>query len=40
LGGSIVVPLMDIPNVGRFCVLKDPTGGTIAMITLGEKPPA
>lgn len=35
LGGSIVMPPMDIPHVGRFCVVKDPSGGSIAMITLG-----
>jgi predicted enzyme related to lactoylglutathione lyase len=35
LGGEILMPPMDIPNVGRFCVLKDPTGGVISMITLG-----
>ena len=35
LGGSIVMPPMDIPNVGRFCIIKDPSGGTIQMITLG-----
>src|SRR5687768_17606277 len=26
LGATIVQPPMDIPNVGRFCVIKDPTG--------------
>lgn len=36
LGGSIVMPPMDIPHVGRFCVIKDPSGGPIAMITLGS----
>ena len=35
LGGSIVMPPMDIPQVGRFSVIKDPSGGTIAIITLG-----
>lgn len=34
LGGTIRVPLMDIPNVGRFCVINDPTGATISLITL------
>ena len=34
LGGKIHVPPMDIPNTGRFCVLEDPTGATIALITL------
>jgi predicted enzyme related to lactoylglutathione lyase len=40
LGGDIVMPPMDIPQVGRFCVLKDPTGGVISMITLSMGPPA
>ncbi len=33
LGGDIVVPLTDIPEVGRFCVIKDPQGAVISMIT-------
>ncbi|MFL6337006.1 MAG: VOC family protein [Pyrinomonadaceae bacterium] len=34
LGGSIRVPPTDIPNVGRFCMINDPTGATISLITL------
>jgi predicted enzyme related to lactoylglutathione lyase len=34
LGGKIVVPPMDIPNVGRFSVLADPAGATFAIIKL------
>lgn len=34
LGGTILQPPMDIPNVGRFCVIKDPTGASISLITL------
>ncbi|HEY0406994.1 MAG TPA: VOC family protein [Pyrinomonadaceae bacterium] len=37
LGGKICVPPTDIPNVGRFCVITDPTGATISLITL--RPP-
>lgn len=33
LGGAIVVPLTDIPGVGRFCVIRDPQGAVISMIT-------
>ena len=33
LGGDVVVPLTDIPGVGRFCVIRDPQGVTISMIT-------
>jgi predicted enzyme related to lactoylglutathione lyase len=34
LGGTVCVQPMDIPNVGRFCVINDPTGATISLITL------
>ena len=35
LGGKVVMQPMDIPNVGRFCVISDPTGATISLIKLG-----
>jgi uncharacterized protein len=34
LGGKVCVPPMDIPNVGRFCVINDPTGAAISLIKL------
>ncbi len=34
LGGSVCVPPTDIPKTGRFCVINDPTGATISLITL------
>jgi predicted enzyme related to lactoylglutathione lyase len=34
LGGKVCVPPTDIPNVGRFSVVTDPTGATFSMITL------
>lgn len=34
LGGSLVFGPMDIPNVGRFAVVADPTGAAVSMITL------
>jgi predicted enzyme related to lactoylglutathione lyase len=34
LGGKVCVRPMDIPNVGRFCVVNDPTGATISLIKL------
>ena len=34
LGGEVCVPPTDIPNTGRFCVINDPTGATISLITL------
>lgn len=35
LGGKVVVQPMDIPNVGRFCLINDPTGASISLIKLG-----
>lgn len=32
LGGKICVPPTDIPTVGRFCVITDPTGATLSLI--------
>lgn len=37
LGGTVCVPPTDIPNVGRFCVITDPTGASISLINLGGK---
>ena len=34
LGGTVTFPPTDIPGVGRFCVVNDPTGATISLITL------
>lgn len=34
MGGTILVPPNDIPEVGRFAVLNDPTGATFAIIRL------
>jgi predicted enzyme related to lactoylglutathione lyase len=36
LGGKVCVPPMDIPNVGRFCVITDPQGATLSLITLSS----
>jgi uncharacterized protein len=33
MGGKVLVPPQDIPQVGRFCVLQDPQGATIKAIT-------
>jgi predicted enzyme related to lactoylglutathione lyase len=33
LGAKICVPPTDIPDVGRFCVIQDPQGATLNMIT-------
>jgi predicted enzyme related to lactoylglutathione lyase len=34
LGGTICVPPTDIPKVGRFAVINDPTGAVISIIKL------
>ena len=36
LGGKVCVPPTDIPNVGRFCVINDPTGATLSLIKLSH----
>ncbi|HEY6827077.1 MAG TPA: VOC family protein [Gemmatimonadaceae bacterium] len=33
LGGKVLVPVQDIPDVGRFAVLQDPQGGVFAILT-------
>ncbi len=39
LGGAVVVGATDIPNVGRFAVLRDPQGAVFSIIRL-DVPPA
>ncbi len=39
LGGKICVPPTAIPTVGKFCVINDPTGGTISLIALETPKP-
>jgi predicted enzyme related to lactoylglutathione lyase len=34
LGGKVIVQPMDIPKVGRFCVINDPTGAALSLIKL------
>lgn len=33
LGGKILLEPRDIPEVGRFCVISDPQGATLSLIT-------
>ena len=33
LGGKILIPCRDIPNVGRFSVISDPQGAMLTLIT-------
>lgn len=37
LGGSILLEPRDIPEVGRFCVISDPQGATLSLITYFDK---
>jgi predicted enzyme related to lactoylglutathione lyase len=37
LGGKIMVGPRDIPDVGRFAVLNDPQGASIAIIAYAKK---
>jgi predicted enzyme related to lactoylglutathione lyase len=37
LGGRIMVPPTDIPDVGRFCVFHDPQGAVLSLITYLKK---
>lgn len=39
LGGNVCVPPTDIPNVGRFSVVNDPTGGTFSIIRVNDPKP-
>ena len=34
LGGKLCLSPTDVPGVGRFCIVTDPAGGTLALITL------
>ncbi|MDP6805608.1 MAG: hypothetical protein QF902_09805 [Rhodospirillales bacterium] len=36
LGGQVRLPPRDIPGVGRFCVITDPTGAWMSLLTLAE----
>ncbi|APB33121.1 glyoxalase/bleomycin resistance protein/dioxygenase [Gloeomargarita lithophora Alchichica-D10] len=33
LGGTLLVPPQDVPNVGRFCTFQDPQGAVLSAIT-------
>ena len=34
LGGQVLAEPQDIPKVGRFCVIQDPTGAVVGLIKL------
>jgi predicted enzyme related to lactoylglutathione lyase len=33
LGGKVIVSAQDVPGVGRFCVIQDPQGAMLSVIT-------
>lgn len=37
LGGKVLIEPKDIPKVGRFCVIQDPQGAVLSIITYGEQ---
>lgn len=37
LGGKILLAPQDIPDVGRFCVISDPQGAALMLITYSDK---
>ena len=37
LGGKVLNPVIDIPEVGRFCIVQDPTGAVLSLMTLASK---
>ncbi len=37
LGGKVILPPRDIPDVGRFCVICDPQGATLSLIAYFDK---
>lgn len=37
LGGKVLMDSRDIPNVGRFCIISDPQGAMLSLITYFEQ---
>lgn len=37
LGGKVLCGPQDIPGIGRFMAIQDPTGATVSLITLSSK---
>ena len=36
-GGTVVMPVMDVPNVGRMATVLDPCGAAVSMITYAPR---
>jgi predicted enzyme related to lactoylglutathione lyase len=34
LGGQVLHGPQDVPNVGRFCIIQDPTGAVVSLMTM------
>ncbi|MGZ5243609.1 MAG: VOC family protein [Bacteroidia bacterium] len=37
LGGKVLVPPHDVPEFGRVCLIADPTGANMALVTIKNK---
>ena len=37
LGGTVMHGPEDVPEVGRFCLIQDPTGGVVGLIKLASR---
>lgn len=37
LGGSVKTPAIDVPGVGRFAVIADPSGAVVALMTPSDE---
>ena len=37
LGGNILHGPQDIPGLGRFCIIQDPTGAVVSLMAFGSK---
>lgn len=40
LGASVLVPVIDVPTIGRMCIITDPTGAAISLFEPGPPPAA
>ena len=36
LGGELLHGPQDVPHVGRFCIVRDPSGGVVSLITMAH----
>jgi len=38
LGGTLIVPPEDIPNIGRVCMISDPSGAPVCLMAPAQPP--